>query len=332
MFTHYDFFLSQFPITAELFSYCASGPYTPLDPEEVIHMDGLLDSVEGAVINSEHKNILGPRINDALVRLIKFVFHGKQVFNIGPGLEELFENTSLKGTQPQYLKLPYDVFYVTLREREIIMAGKTFLVSGFYVSEDTIGLDGPSLIFHIWVRRKDRPYHMLAPIPVPYEKVVKCDKEPVHPLDTDEDAEFASFGEFIQHVSHIVVNLLMYLSTPEPILAADKNYEKLEKRVRKAKGRKRAQLQRRLDIKCRVTSVLPEAEREQGVATGNRGESPRHHWRRGHYNQFWYGKNRICPRTGKRIRDRLVAKFVAPTKVSSPLNGVSHRDHYQPTG
>jgi len=289
--------------------------------EVVNHENGANADIAGFLLNEQGYQPSQAHTTEAMV---KYGFYGQQTFQIGPELQEMFRQTSLKSVPREALKLPYPAFYLDLPECPWKVWGGSRTqwhnAKGAYVV-----LKDDHLLMVIWGGENDKSHGpgddatVWARISLSecFEKHGDLE-EYLDWLFSPGQGARQNNDEFIEgtpsvetnlqqkevhiNIFRVAINLVLYLQTevPEVTKMSNDRHAHLTKKLAGAKspGKKR-KIQRQLIKLSKATVVKIGLSLEEKMA--NLRSSPsvkRAQWVRGHWHRYWTGKGRstLVPR------------------------------------
>jgi len=280
-----------------------------------------------------------PSLSVCVEAMFWYEMFGQQNYVVGPRLQEMFINTSLKGIPKEDFKLPYKSFYVVVENCEAQIWGgprtQWHQLAGFYVTQH----DDGRIFVYMWGKPNSRSFSdednatgwMRFDLDEIYgsfddieayieDSVTKGKSEDDLPEFTTPDTEIKKSVESYMITARIAFNLIMYLQSPNREVETETPEQRKKEFLRKY-GRKknlskgRAGLARR-DLeragKATVTWIgrsVEEIERPRGS-----GSQPQmRHWVVGHWQRYWVGSgpNRRREWRHKLAFERNIAAAVA---------------------
>jgi len=254
------------------------------------------------------------------VSVMRYIHHGRQAFEIGPRLQEMLSATSLRGIDFEDLRLPYDAFYLALRDCPWKLWGGSsgwHRIDGVYVSVEEDG----RILFACWGRPHgtDHGDDAIRWWRIDMKNAVADFEDLEHYLQqllTDTKKHLVEVTgmddpeverETLQTsagVVRVVFNLAQYLSSAgaETSKRVDRTRTRqrarIEKKLQKAKNeRVRLSLLERLDhlpVPSIVTVVGASIDREPSNSPEKGPRSAvKRHWVRGHWRDVPYGPRSV---------------------------------------
>lgn len=245
-----------------------------------------------------------------------FLRSSQQVFELGPTLQRLFDETSIGALRGEMLRLPYPTFYLHLEDSSLSFKredGAEVELDAIYIAESTISApEAPAwwLISLISNARPDRravqltfgwPHQDWVDSGAPFEAFLQS--------RYGEDAHGEHAGAY-RAALRLITQTLLFLMGKHPELeeVTDPTRRRLlrdeERFDRKRRGeRAREELDRRY-TRARITRLAPSLERQ--AQTTHEASARRGAWVRGHWNYYWTG-----PRDEPEAR-QLVPRWIQP--------------------
>lgn len=294
--------------------------------------DGLLqnpDAVETDISGFlQHEQGLEPSAALAVECMSKYAFYGQQTFQIGPELQEMFCQTSLKSVPREALLLPYPCFYLDLPNCPWKVWGGDHTqwhnVSGAYVV-----LQGDYLKVLIWGAENEKARGPGDDATVWFSlSLEECFNEhgdiegyidwllmPGQSTRMNNDRGIEGLvgrdlhlkqKEAYVNIYRVAVNLILYLQTEtaEIDVVSDKRRSDLQGKIGRTKNPgKKKKYERQLGKLSKATIVkVGQTVEARMKALRSQPGVKRAHWVRGHWHRYWVGKGRT----------KLVPRWVLP--------------------
>lgn len=339
---HYDYWLGQRP---DWRRYIVQG----------LKGDASLLRVEYLLL----KGIAPSRAN-FLAAMYAYATEGQQVFMLGPKLQKLLGETDTSKVPLEFLKLPFNAFYIALADCDIMLFdGETGYhpATGIYVH--LVDPDIPAITLCFWGRENE---NSKAPgddscqwvnLALP-EAVSHTDEDGTAYVDLDayverlfsephrDESDPGTVRNNEKHwlaakaLARLAFNLVLYVNSETP----DKTSVAREAPGRKAmlerqlkgtkKPKKKARIQRQLDAisEARVVWLGKRIEESPEIpdddadsSTSATGRKIRRHRRRGHWHHYWTG-TRVQPDGTRRKGEKAVLRWVQPRWVGSDIGSL----------
>jgi hypothetical protein len=277
--------------------------------------------------------------------MVKYGYYGQQTFQIGPELQEMFRQTSLKSVPREALLLPYPAFYLDLPNCPWKVWGGSRTqwhnVKGAYVM-----LKGDYLCLVVWGGENDKSMGpgddatVWAKISLnecfndhgDIEKYLDWLFDPNQGARMNNDALVEGTPDMTTHMeqkeSHInlfrvAVNLALYLQTetPEVTKVTNDRAAELAKKLERAKNPgKKKKIQRQLVKLSKATVVKIGQSIEEKMSKLRASPSvKRAQWVRGHWHRYWTGKG----------RSKLVPRWIHPYPRNLDAEAVVEKRRYE---
>jgi len=313
---HFDYIQRHFSRPREM------GHTVKMFLQEVVNHD------DGATANIaeflRHEQGYEPSQAYSTEAMVKYGYYGQQTFQIGPELQEMFCQTSLKSVPREALKLPYPAFYLDLPQCPWTIWGGSRTqwhnVKGAYVV-----LKGDYLLLVVWGGENEKSVGpgddatVWAKVSLDecfnehgdMEKYLDWLFDPSQGARMNNDAMVEGtptiettleMRETQLNLFRVAVNLILYLQTETPEIKKMPNdrHALLTKKLAGAKNAgKKKKLQRQLVKLSKATVVKIGLSLEEKMAKLRSSPSvKRAQWVRGHWHRYWTGKGRsvLVPR------------------------------------
>jgi hypothetical protein len=283
-----------------------------------------------------------------LESMLYFRSSGRQTFEIGPNLQEMFCETSLQAVPREALKFPYACFYLSFPGCNWEVWGDDesgwHPLGGAYVRLDPMrdviaiclwGMNNENSkndidCTHSWAEFSLKECYEEAGDLETYLKRM-FDPNDLGRIDDDwqgsresDDFDHDKATRVLGHVCRVAVNLALYLQTETPEVRSHPYRMTNERRRNLGISKKRIKTLEPLIGPGTVTVVGRELEKEaeRRKLESQEVSSPRMHWRRGHWHHYWVGKGRT-KRVPRWLMPMLVNKD-AEEKAESRLYELPH--------
>lgn len=309
---YHDYLLRVQPAYREILSQC---------DEDL----GLLNEIVGACFARGAASV-----GVGLTLLSKYRKCGQQVFVLGPKIQELFGHTDLKGVRKDYLKPPYDCFYIAIPgNKDPIWGGDHtrwhpvdgvlvyFHADGFilYLWGDENGLsrapgDDSTYWFGInfhqvgdmdlesYVENKLRNFDNNISRAIPGHRGIEV------AIEIPDDEKLNVIVNTAIKMVRMTINTILYLNSHGAETAPDPHSERIKREIRQleaeAARKKRSKAKKLLNKANRKRALLspsnivwiaPSIEQDSSGDRKTIQRSPRvRHWVRGHYRRLPSGK------------------------------------------
>jgi hypothetical protein len=236
-----------------------------------------------------------------IMRLMLFRRMGKHSFILGPTMQELMSQSTFKGIEADFIRLPYPMIYIHFLDSEFKYYDEyldtEMTINGLYVSEGRLeGTNSVLLDFMFWASGKDFTDSAVRYFTLVFE-------------EQGGKISSASFrGEFENEpedqvnafalAANASINMLLYMNSANPEIREEETgspgrYRMLESKFNKEKSPgKQAKLRAEKEAATphRVTWIAEKSEKKfSRLASQMRRGKVKAHFRKGHFKSQWVG-------------------------------------------